>query len=323
MGVQLHLRCSTKNVNRTFSPPVSDLNSSLSFPEPVPLGTRVPNWAFNNPIIVSSDHPFLSPAFSSPLGYSLVPGMNHWRSLLAVRIFANEPHLLCILGTGTDLPEVTGSASIVPSSTSHGGTQSTNPPKTSSSVASSGSSDTAAIAGGVVGGFVGIALVVGFLAWFTVRRGRARAASPMEHSGDLRSDMAAVPYTQATKRPGLYVSLFCLPAAAKAYTSVADLFIALYRTLRTRAHIQRMHLPQRSKQRTQEISTLALRPTYNQTERYTAAYRRSEGPNLASVSFTDSPIVIFMAIGHSQWAMPLCTTNKMNETRSQPLYIRS
>ena len=160
--------------------------------------------------------------------------------------------------TATDLPEVTGSASIVPSSTSSG--QSSITPKTSSS----GGSDTGVIAGSVVGGVIGVALIAGLVTWFTIRRIHARSAPPAEPSSGHGSDMAAVPYSQDTRRPRLYVSLFFSPSRSyKAYRSVIDSFIALYRTLLTQARIQRTQPPQWSSQRTQANSISALRPTYS------------------------------------------------------------
>ena len=190
------------------------------------------------------------------------------------------PHLLCIFGAATESPEVTGSASIVPTSTSSG--QSTVTPKTSLS----GGSDTGVIAGSVVGGVIGVALIAGLVTWFTIRRIRARSAPPAEYSSGQGSDMAVVPYSQDTRMPKLYVSLFFFhPATVKAHRSrsvLTDLSIALHRTLLTQAHIQRMCPPQRSSQRTQADNISVLRPTYNPPRGYTAACRRFEGPNLVS-----------------------------------------
>ena len=238
--------------------------------------------------------------------------MKRWRSLLAVRIFANEPHLLCILGTGTDLPEVTGSASVVPSSTS--GTQSTN---TSSPVASSrGSSDTAVIAGGVVGGVVGIALVISFVAWLTIRRGHARAAPPMEHSGGLMSDMAVVPYSQATKKPRLYVGLFYLPATARAWLICSSRSIGPFGP----EHISNECTFLSGLRNGLQKSALWLfvQPTIKP---------KGTRPRTGDLRARISPLSV-LQIPRSLYLWPLgtvialCITNEMNETRSQPLYIR-
>ena len=50
---QLHLQCDCWNVNCTSSPPATELNQSPSLYEPIPLGTRVPNWAYINSATVS------------------------------------------------------------------------------------------------------------------------------------------------------------------------------------------------------------------------------------------------------------------------------
>jgi hypothetical protein len=118
---------------------------------------------------------------------------------------------LPILGSVTDTPEGTGTATNVQSSTRN--SQSTvTPQKTTSAVSSSsskGSSNTAAIAGGVVGGIVGAALIAAVVAWFTIRRRRARSA-PSAVYGDGRGYMgqAAVPYPLALETPRLYVRFF-------------------------------------------------------------------------------------------------------------------
>jgi hypothetical protein len=113
--------------------------------------------------------------------------------------------------TATDLPEVTGNASIVQTSTSTG--QSTITPKTSSR----GGSDTGVIAGSVVGGVIGVALIAGLVAWFTIRRIHARSAPPAESSSGQGSDMAVVPFSQDTRNLRLYVSLFFTQPTVKAY----------------------------------------------------------------------------------------------------------
>jgi hypothetical protein len=121
---------------------------------------------------------------------------------------ANEPHLLCtvLIGSITDSPEVTGSASNVPSSTSN---RSTITPGTSSPALSSSKSNSnaGAIAGGVAGGVAGVALIAGLVAWFTIRRRRRHAPSADYISGRGSSDMGVVPYPMDTWRPRLYVSL--------------------------------------------------------------------------------------------------------------------
>ncbi len=129
-----------------------------------------------------------------------------------VRSFANEPRHLRIRGSVTDSPEVTGSASIVPTLTK--GSQSTLTPastpasSSSSSSSSKGSSNGGAIAGGVVGGIFGAALIAGLVAWFTIRRKRARSTPSEAYMGDQGGMGQAYPLTAET--PKLYVSLFFL-----------------------------------------------------------------------------------------------------------------
>ncbi|KAF8503279.1 hypothetical protein F5888DRAFT_970217 [Russula emetica] len=140
-----------------------------TFPDSIPAVTRVPYWAYLNPT-----------------------GSGYWNESLAQ-----------IVG---DSPEVTGSASNVPSSTRG---QSTIAPGTSSRASSSSSksnSNTGAIAGGVVGGVVGVALIAGLVAWFTIRR-RQRHAPSADHISNQGSDMGVVPYPMDIVRPKLYCVL--------------------------------------------------------------------------------------------------------------------
>jgi len=120
--------------------------------------------------------------------------------------FANEPLHLRIRGSVTDSPEVTGSASIVPTLTK--GSQSTLTPAStpasasSSSSSSKGSSNGGAIAGGVVGGIFGAALIAGLVAWFASRRKRARRTPSEAYMGDQGGMGQAYPLTAET--PKLY-----------------------------------------------------------------------------------------------------------------------
>ncbi|KAI9455005.1 hypothetical protein BJY52DRAFT_1282187 [Lactarius psammicola] len=108
-----------------------------TFPNPVPSGTRVPQWAYIN-------------TFNS----------DNWN--------ISEARL------AGDSPEVTGTASIVPTSTNTAA-QSTSTTRRRSKAG--------AIAGGVVGGVVGAALIAGVVLWFAIRRRRARSAPSMDFQG--------------------------------------------------------------------------------------------------------------------------------------------
>ena len=115
-----------------------------------------------------------------------------------------------------DAPEVTGTSSIVPISTSR---------------VSKSSSNAGAIAGGVVGGVFGMALITGVVAWLFVRRRRAR--SPPSDMGGQREGMVqpvTVAYPSTIGTPRLYVSdsLFPLPQQRCA----TDLVVCVSRTLR-------------------------------------------------------------------------------------------
>lgn len=108
---------------------------SGSFPKPVPSGTRVPHWAY----------------IDTSIG-------NNW-NLSAAQLEG-------------DVPEVTGTASIIPTLSSKA------PQSVTSSISSSStphhSSNVGAIAGGAVGGIVGAALIAGIVLWFAFRRRHAR-----------------------------------------------------------------------------------------------------------------------------------------------------
>jgi hypothetical protein len=185
------------------------------------------------------------------------------------------------IGSITDSPEVTGSASNVPSSTSN---QTTITPGTSSRASSSSSksnSNGGAIAGGVIGGVVGVALIAGLVAWFTIRR-RRRHAPSADYISSQGSDMGVVSYPTDIGRPKLYVSLFLSLGHVKASKTVIDLIIVLPRILRTQAHTLRGQLLQQFTRRIQVNRMSALYPTCNPTETHTMAYQRSDGSNFAS-----------------------------------------
>lgn len=121
------------------------------------------------------------------------------------------PHIL-ILYCRPDTPEVTGTASIIPSSIKVA--QSTLTPTatgshSSSTSASHSSSNAGAIAGGVVGGLLGAALIAAVVAWFVIRRRRARSAPSTEYMSGQSGEMGQpVPYPLTVDAPRLYVSLF-------------------------------------------------------------------------------------------------------------------
>ncbi|KAH8995355.1 hypothetical protein EDB92DRAFT_197829 [Lactarius akahatsu] len=109
--------------------------AGATFPEQVPSGTRVPHWAYLDTSI-----------------------KNNWN--LSAAQFAGIN------------PEVTGTASIVPISTSTAATS------------TSHHSSAGAIAGGVLGGIIGAALIAGVIVWFTIRRRRARSSPYLFQGGE-------------------------------------------------------------------------------------------------------------------------------------------
>ncbi|KAI9455007.1 hypothetical protein BJY52DRAFT_692453 [Lactarius psammicola] len=125
-----------------------------TFPEPVPSGTRVPHWAYNDSSIDDS-----------------------W-NISAARLAGVSP-------------EVTGTASIVPTSTA---AQSTS--------TSHHSSNTGAIAGGVVGGVICAVLIAGVVVWFSIRRRRARSVPHLDFQVDEKEQLP--PHLLAEGSPKFY-----------------------------------------------------------------------------------------------------------------------
>ncbi|KAN0140943.1 hypothetical protein V8E53_001387 [Lactarius tabidus] len=145
-----------------------------TFPEPVPDGTRIPKWAYIDTSIGDS-----------------------WNLTAAEAI--------------GDTPEVTGTASIVPSSSIRVFQSTLTPSKTASgssittSASHSSSSNAGAIAGGVVGGLIGAAAVAAAIAFFAIRRRRARSAPSTEYMSGGGSEMGQpVPYPLTGDTPRLY-----------------------------------------------------------------------------------------------------------------------
>jgi len=146
------------------------LASPGTFPEPIPAGTRVPKWAYVDSSAADS-----------------------WNQTEAAAI--------------GDTPEVTGTASIVPTTilASH---STVTPSATSSSssipTSHSSSSNAGAIAGGVVGGLIGAAVIAAGVAWFVIRRRRARAPSAAYMSGQGGDMGEPVPYPLTVETPRVY-----------------------------------------------------------------------------------------------------------------------
>lgn len=156
----------------------TSVSAAGTFSEPIPIGSRVPNWAYLDPTRASDDK---------------------WNASAAQ--------------LAGDSPEITGSASNVPTSTKN--SQSTFTPQTTSpsSNSSNSSSKGGAIAGGVTGGIAGAALIAVVVAWITVRRRRARSAlsavafydqSDMGHGAILYPTVASAPRLYDPSDPSTY-----------------------------------------------------------------------------------------------------------------------
>ncbi|KAH9035485.1 hypothetical protein EDB85DRAFT_1943616 [Lactarius pseudohatsudake] len=144
------------------------------FPEPVPAGTRVPQWAY----------------IDTSIG-------DNW-NVAAAQLAGDSPE---VTGTGANGPTSTirVSQSTLTPTTSGSGSSST------STSTSHSSSNAGAIAGGVVGGIVGAALIAGVAAWFIIRRRRARSAPSATYMTGQGGDMGQpVPYPLTIETPRLY-----------------------------------------------------------------------------------------------------------------------
>ncbi|KAI9446130.1 hypothetical protein H4582DRAFT_2052238 [Lactarius indigo] len=146
----------------------------IPFPEPVPNSTRVPQWAYIDSSI--SDNWNISTA--------QLAGIN---------------------------PEVTGTASIFPTSTSTAA---------KSTSTSHHSSNAGAIAGGVVGGIICAVLIAGVIVWFTIRHRRARSSPYLDSQGSEKEQSR--PHPLADGAPKLYDPLDPSTYPSKEYLPVAN-----------------------------------------------------------------------------------------------------
>ena len=131
--------------------------------------------------------------------------------------------------------------------------------------------------GGVVGGIVGAALIAGIVAWFTIRRRRARSA-PSTGYIDGKGNMGgiAVPYPLTIETPRLYVRVFFSPGHVGTCQSRTDRIFALSRTPQTRVRTPPRRHPRPSTRRTTALTSLALTPICKLTDRHIPAYPRSD-----------------------------------------------
>jgi hypothetical protein len=176
-----------------------------SFPKPVPAGTRVPRWAYIDTSVRT--YPlsvvFFPQKFHQYDSYRLVTtGTFRRPNSREVRDSATLSAYLFLSYLG--FPEVTGTASIIPTSTSKAPQSVTSSISESSPSMSHHNSNVGAIAGGVVGGIVGAALIAGVVLWFAFRRRHAR---PVFQGGEKEQPFPQ-PFTKGA--PKLYVSVYSL-----------------------------------------------------------------------------------------------------------------
>ena len=181
MDHQLHLGCSSWNVNSTSPPRLSE----LKFHPPASL--NLSQWEHEyqtGHISTQLWGPLCTPSNSIPSHCPpspIIAGMNRRRSLLVVRssFFKRTAIPTYSWLYITDSPEVTGSASIFPTSTKNSQSTFTPQASSSSSVSSNssrkGNSNIGPISGGTAGGIAVATLIAAIVSCITIRRRRARS----------------------------------------------------------------------------------------------------------------------------------------------------
>ncbi|KAG1832053.1 hypothetical protein EV424DRAFT_82267 [Suillus variegatus] len=146
--------------------------STQQFPDDIPSGTAVPNWAYLD---------------VTAAGFSLT----------AAQADGDTPESTAtkVQSTATVPYSSSASASLTGSSGAATGSSTT-----SSSSTKSTSSNAGAIAGGVVGGVVGIAAIIGLVTWFVVKRRRS-ATAPSAAFSDIGGGAG---YTQSVYSPNTH-----------------------------------------------------------------------------------------------------------------------
>jgi hypothetical protein len=118
-------------------------------------------------------------------------------------------------------------------------------------------------------------LVAGIVAWFTIRRRRARSA-PSAPYIDGQGDMGqAMPYPLGIETPRLYVRVFFARLGSMpAYQGVTNRTIEPPRIPQTQVHTRHRPHPRPSTRRTTVAISLALNPTCKVNDRHTEACLR-------------------------------------------------
>ena len=221
---------------------------------PTPASPRPSQMAPEYPTGPTSTYlwvPSLSPSLAFPrngidrtfTGYEHLGRIDGARQRRCNRwpLFSVRVHIFTCL---VDSPEITGTYSVVPTSTNQvsqssitpsasGGSSSTStstssPLITSTSQSSSSSTSTSqsssnagVMAGGIIGGIVGGVLITGFVVWFVFRRRRTRSPpSDLSDTSDPWREMGqfvSVPNPLTIETPTLYLSDSLFPSPQQGY----------------------------------------------------------------------------------------------------------
>lgn len=139
---------------------------------------------------------------------------DNWNISLAQAVGGAVPFLLythvLMFRPRQDSPEVTGTASTFPMSTSSISRSTLTPSASTSTSTSHHNSDAGAIAGGVIGSLLVVALIIGIVARSIIRRRRARSAPSTTYLSLHGSDFEhwqPMPFPPTIETPRLYVSV--------------------------------------------------------------------------------------------------------------------
>ncbi|KAF8261134.1 hypothetical protein EI94DRAFT_1833470 [Lactarius quietus] len=167
-----------------------------TFPKPIPAGTRVPQWAYNNSTIGDS-----------------------WNMTLA-QLVGDSPEVTGTSSTSTSTAMPSTSASSHSTSSSSPSTLSSSPSTLSSSISTPHQTSKPRVnAGDVVGGIVGAALIAGIVLWFVFRRQRARSDMGEKELPPLQPFAEGVPRLYDPSDPTTFPSREFLPLRLGSTTS--------------------------------------------------------------------------------------------------------
>lgn len=161
-----------------------------------------------------------------------------------------------------------------------------------------------------MGGLIGAAAIGAVIAFFIIRRRRARSAPSTAYmSGQGGSEMGEpVPYPLTSDTPRLYVSIIFFLLFAWRNGGSTMLIHVFNRTLliRRRTHIRRY--PRLSTRRPRAISTIVPPATYNPTDRHTAVCQRFERGNCIRINIMFSLFAFSVAHYSQRFTLSLFLT---------------